>query len=137
MALNKTGLTTWPEGTPGNQIARISADLRENPADLDSRSRPRLGKAWVIARARLDARPVGAEPARYQQPTFSEFARWAPRGLHQPITWSSGPPIRTTDRCAPAGGRPETHWLELTDDLHPIGLTVVHERKTPPTISWR
>ncbi|MNS00148.1 E3 ubiquitin-protein ligase sspH1 [compost metagenome] len=134
VALNKTGLTTWPEGTLAKTRPRgFLLDLRENPVDLIPEVVPGSAKAWVIARTRLDV----ASLSELNQLRYQEIRR-SVNLLPEPPNASTSPInviIQATDpnnwTDVPGWGVDRTaHWLELTDDpqAHRF-LTVVHETK--------
>ncbi|KPG94512.1 hypothetical protein AEQ67_22970 [Pseudomonas sp. RIT-PI-q] len=134
VALKKTGLTTWPEGTLAKTRPRgFLLDLRENPVDLIPEVVPGSAQAWVIARTRLDVGNLSElNQLRYQE--IRRSLNLPP----EPLAASTTPinvvinatnPDNWTD--VPGWGIDRTtHWLELTDDpqSHRF-LTVVHETK--------
>ncbi|MFJ3371286.1 dermonecrotic toxin domain-containing protein [Pseudomonas sp. NPDC086251] len=134
VALNNTGLTSWPEGTLAKTRPRgFLLDLRENPVDLIPEVVPGSAHAWVIARTRLDVGSLSElNQLRYQE--IRRSLNLPPEPLVASTTpinvvINSTNPDNWTD--VPGWGIDRTtHWLELTDDpqAHRF-LTVVHETK--------
>ncbi|QXH63016.1 dermonecrotic toxin domain-containing protein [Pseudomonas azerbaijanorientalis] len=134
VALNKTGLTTWPEGTLAKTRPRgFLLDLRENPLDLIPEVVPGSAKAWVIARTLLDVADLSElNQLQYQQ--IRRSVNLPPTPLEAStslinVVIHATDPNNWTD--VPGWGVERTaNWLELTDDpqAHRF-LTVVHETK--------
>lgn len=134
VALNKTGLTTWPEGTLAKTRPRgFLLDLRENPLDLIPEVVPGSAQAWVIARTLLDVADLSElNQLQYQQ--IRRSVNLPPTPLEAStslinVVIHATDPNNWTD--VPGWGVERTaNWLELTDDpqAHRF-LTVVHETK--------
>ncbi|MGF6136825.1 NEL-type E3 ubiquitin ligase domain-containing protein [Pseudomonas laurylsulfatiphila] len=134
VALKKTGLTTWPEGTLAKTRPRgFLLDLRDNPIGQIPEVVAGSPQAWVVARTRLDVANLSElNQLRYQDIRRSLKLPPEPLGpphseatvainITDPNTWTDVPGWGV-DRA--------THWIELTDDpqSHRF-LSVVHDTK--------
>jgi hypothetical protein len=135
VAMKKTGLTTWPQGTLAKTRPRgFLLDLRENPISLIPEVVPGSPQAWVVARTRLDVGSL-TEPNQLRYQEIRRSLKLPP----EPIVATTSPINVVINATNPNnwadvpgwGIERATHWLELTDDpqSHRF-LTVVHDTRS-------